>query len=96
MKKTILIVAVAIASLVFIVKSGLLGALFMLLLMGTIPGTHYVIPANIMLLMICATMCIILFYPTIRDVLRNIIDHHVQQTKIASNSPAVKRRLSRI
>lgn len=96
MKKIILVVIATILSLIISIKIGFLNALFMFFLVGTIPGTHIIIPANVMLLMICATMCIVLFYPTAKSILHIILNHHSEQAKYTSKTSLPKRRFSEI
>lgn len=78
------------------IETGLLNALFMFFLLGIIPGTEIVIPANIMLLMICATMCGLIFYTTGREVLRVILDRHAAAQKSTTKTHLPKQRFSEI
>lgn len=96
MKKGIIIVIAVIVSLMIAAKIGLFSALFMFFLVGIIPGTQIIIPANIMLLMISAVMCAILFYATARDILHMILDHHSEKPKKTATSHLPKQRFSEI
>lgn len=96
MKKVIFIISVVTLLSVIAVETGLLNALFMFFLVGIIPGTEIVIPANIMLLMICAAICGILFYSTGREVLRIILERYVVSQKSATKAHLPKHRFSEI
>lgn len=96
MKKIIYILIVAIFSIILAIETGLLEAFFMFFLLGIVPGTQIVIPANIMLLMISAVTCVILFYQTARNILRNILNRHTAQEKNINNSRLPKQRFSEI
>lgn len=96
MKKVIFIISALIFMCGLAVETGLFNALFMFFLLGIIPGTEIVIPANIMLLMICAAICGIVFYPTGREVLRIILDRHVATQKPTTKTHLPKRRFSEI
>ncbi|MDB5186882.1 MAG: hypothetical protein JWM07_354 [Candidatus Saccharibacteria bacterium] len=96
MKKIIYILIVAIFSFILASETGLFEALFMFFLLGIVPGTQIVIPANIMLLMISAVICIILFYQTARTILHNILSRHAIQQKSTNNSRLPKQRFSEI
>jgi type III secretory pathway component EscR len=97
MKKTIYITMVAILSFIIALETGFLNALLMLFLLGIIPGTEIVIPANIMLLIISALACAVLFYPTARNVLRLILDRYTtQQKELTTASRLPRRRFSEI
>jgi uncharacterized protein YacL len=96
MKKIVLTIITAILGLVISIKIGALNALCMFILVGTVPGTRLVIPANVMLLMISTVMCVVLFYPTARNILHIILNHRSEQVKETSRSPLPKRRFSEI
>jgi hypothetical protein len=96
MKKTILVIIATVASLVIATKTGLLSALFILMLTGMVPGTHIIIPANVMLILISAIMCAVLFYPTARDILRIILEKNAIDRKKSSAAHLPKRRFSEI
>lgn len=96
MNKVFLIVITAIFGLIVAIKIGLFNAIFMFLLVGIIPGTQIIIPANIMLLMISTIICALLFYPTARDILRIIIIRYSVQPMHSSKTHLPKRRFSEI
>lgn len=52
MRKNALIVCSTIVGLIILIKLGLIDALMFLILAGVVPGTHYVIPSKLMLLII--------------------------------------------
>ena len=47
---------------VLLIQTGAINALFMLIVAGSLPGTDYIIPANIMMLGSCSLICVVLFY----------------------------------
>jgi uncharacterized membrane protein len=96
MKKTILITILATICLIVAAKIGVFSALFMLFLAGIIPGTQIVIPANLMLLMISAVMCIVLFYSIVKDVIRMVIERHTTKSTTSRAPHLPKRRFSEI
>lgn len=96
MKKTIIIPVLVIFGLVIAVKSGALYALFMLFLIGIIPGTQIIIPANIMLLLTCGTMCAILFYTVAREIYHFLLVRHAQTSRQISATHLPKQRFSEI
>lgn len=96
MNKVFFIVSVIILTSVIAVDTGLLNALLMFILLGIIPGTEIVVPANIMLLMICAAICGIICYPTGREVLRIILDRHAAAQKSTTKTRLPKQRFSEI
>ena len=96
MKKIIVITITATIGLFIAAKIGLFNALFMLFLAGIIPGTQIVIPANIMLLIISAAMCVILFYSIAKDLVRMIVEHHVTKPEKSRAPHLPKQRFSEI
>lgn len=96
MKKIVFIISGVIFMSGIAVETGLLNALFMFFLLGIIPGTEIVIPANVMLLMICAVICGIVLYPTGREVLRVILDRHAAAQKSTIKTRLPKQRFSEI
>lgn len=96
MKKIIYITMVAILCLIFALETGFFNAFFMLFLLGIVPGTEIVIPANIMLLIISAVACAVLFYPATRNVLRIILDSHATQQKQTTTTHLPKQRFKKI
>lgn len=96
MQKTIYIVMIATLGFILALETGFLNALFMLFLLGIVPGTEIVIPANIMLLIISALACAVLFYPTARNILHIILDRHATQQKISTVSHLPKQRFKKI
>lgn len=96
MKKTILIISVIIIGLNIAIKSGTLNALIMFFLLGIIPGTDIAIPANIMLLMISATACAVLFYSTGRHILHVILDRYTVEREEKTSSNLSKHRFKKI
>lgn len=96
MNKIFLIVIVTILGIVAAAKIGLFNAVFMFFLAGIIPGTDIIVPANVMLLMISATICAILFFPTAREILRIILIRHLAQQNTGTKAHLPKRRFSEI
>jgi len=64
MKKVIFLSAALGMSWLLIVQSGVAFSLLLFLLSGTIPGTSFTVPANIMLLAIIAISCLVVFHVT--------------------------------
>lgn len=83
MKKTGFIVSGILIAVIVAAHIGLFNALFMFLLMGVIPGTEIVIPANVMLLIISTVTCAVIFYPAVKTILHAIME----RTSIGQNSP---------
>jgi hypothetical protein len=96
MKKTIIIPVAIILGLVVAIKSGALYALFMLFLIGIIPGTQIIIPANIMLLLTCGAMCAILFYSIAREIIHFIINRQAYTAQRTQKTHLPKQRFSEI
>lgn len=96
MKRIIYITIIAILGFILALETGLFSAFFMFFLLGVIPGTDIVIPANIMLLIISAATCALLFYSSARNVLRFILDTHAAQQKSTVNTHLPKQRFKKI
>jgi hypothetical protein len=96
MNKVFLTVIATILGIVTAAKIGLFNALFMFFLVGIVPGTDIIIPANVMLLMISTTICSILFFPTAREILRIILIRHFAQQNTGTKAHLPKRRFSEI
>jgi hypothetical protein len=96
MKKINFIVSIVTFLSVIAVETGFLNALFMFLLLGIIPGTEIVVPANVMLLMICTVICAILFYSTGREILHLMLSRHTSLQKPATKAHLPKQRFSEI
>lgn len=96
MKKTIFITIIVALGVVLAAKLGMFSAIFMFFLIGIIPGTQIIIPANIMLILISTTMCGILFYIIGRDVLHYLIVRHADVEKRGTKNHLPKQRFSEI
>lgn len=96
MKKIIYILIVAILGFILALETGLFNAFFMFILLGIIPGTEIVIPANVMLLLISALTCALLFYSSARSILRLILDSHAADQKNVNTSRLPKQRFKKI
>ncbi len=97
MKRIITICALALITIVVASKTGALESIALLLLIGAVPGTQLIIPANVMSLVMSALICFTVFYPFVQKTLRYILTMHAKQTpaKPRHISPATRRRLSR-
>lgn len=92
MKQTIFRLAMTAIVMAALIQSSAVNALFMFILAGSVPGTDYVVPANIMMLGYCTIICIVLFYSTAKDVLRAIFQYHLQSSVTTHHSSPAKRR----
>ena len=86
MKRNIFLAVVAAVGLEIAIKTNAAEALFMLFVAGVVPGTQYVIPANIMMLIMCAAISILLFRQAARDILRVILNRYAAQVNESSVS----------
>lgn len=96
MKKTIILTVVLIFCASIALKAGILSALLMFILLGVVPGTDIVIPANIMLLIMSAATGALLLYSTARSVLRIILDRHTAAQESPIDSRLPKHRFKKI
>lgn len=94
MNKTATIVSIMGICLLIAIKIDLFNALFMLFLVGVIPGTHIVIPANLMLLILTVTICLVLLALT-GEAIRSLMLSHFATSK-TTKSHLPKRRFSQI
>lgn len=96
MNKTIYILMMAIFGFILATKTGFFNAAFMFILVGVIPGTEIVIPANAMLLMISTVACAALVYPTARNLLPLILNRRDSHEKAAVGTHLPKQRFKKI
>jgi hypothetical protein len=96
MKQSAFRLTITILVIVALIQSGAVNALFMLFLAGTVPGTEYVIPANIMMLGYSTLMSIVIFYSFGRSILRAILDRHLHNFEDTSAHSPAKRRFKLI
>jgi hypothetical protein len=97
MKQIIFRLAVTAIIIFVLIQSGTVNALFMFVVAGILPGTNYVIPANIMMLAYCAVICAVLLYSTGKEVMHAVLNYHLQPTgNTASKSSPAKRRVKLI
>lgn len=68
-----------------LIQTGTINALFMFFVAGTIPGTDYVIPANVMMLAYCTIICAVLLYVTARDAILELFKRHIQPSNDSNN-----------
>jgi hypothetical protein len=94
MNKAATIVSIAGICLLIAIKIDLFNALFMLFLVGIIPGTHIVIPASVMLLILTTTICLVLLALT-GEAIRSLVVRHFAASK-TGKSHLPKRRFSQI
>ncbi|HEV7951934.1 MAG TPA: hypothetical protein VGO98_01020 [Candidatus Saccharimonadales bacterium] len=67
--------------IIALIQSGVINALFMFFIAGTLPGTDYVVPANIMMLAYCAMICAVALYAAARTTLHNLFTSYIQSSK---------------
>jgi hypothetical protein len=96
MKKTGFIVSGILIAVILAAHIGLFNALFMLLLMGVIPGTEIVIPANVMLLIISTVTCAVIFYPAVKTILHAVMERTSIGRNGATGSHLPKQRFTKI
>lgn len=85
MKQIIFRLALTAFIVVALIQTGTINALFMLFVAGTIPGTDYAIPANVMMLAYCAIICAILLYVTARDTIIELFKRYAQSSNDGNN-----------
>lgn len=87
MKKIIFLSVALGMSWLLIVQSGVAFSLLLFLLSGTIPGTSFTVPANIMLLAIVAITALVMFHATslsslaTKQTLKRRAPHHTRMPK---------------
>jgi hypothetical protein len=81
MKQIILRLSVTAILVSILIQSGVINALFMLFVAGTVPGTSYVVPANVMMLFYCTVICALLLYLTARDFLRTRLTRYLAASR---------------
>lgn len=88
MKQIIFRLLLTTSIVVALIQTGAINALFMLIVAGTLPGTEYIVPANIMMLIYCTLICAILLHVTARDFLRTRLAHYLTSTRDSNkNTP---------
>ncbi len=89
-KQLIFRLSLSAALMIILIQFGVVNALFMFFVAGTLPGTDYVVPAHVMMLAYCAVICVVVFYSFAKDMLRTIVDRHLPHHNHAT-SPAKRR-----
>lgn len=98
MKKIVLTIAIAYVCLVIAVKLDVFNAVFMFFLVGIIPGTQTVIPADVMLPILTTIICLVVLaiaYATAGEAIRTLLVRQVARMKTVKHH-LPKRRFSEI
>jgi uncharacterized protein YybS (DUF2232 family) len=96
MKKTLIWISTISLTLVILVKSGVLSALVIFLLVGAIPGTNHSVPPIIMLAVLAAIASVVAFRFTAVSLIRELRIHTRAQQKARQAERMPKRRFSQI
>lgn len=96
MKKHTIIPILAVISIIFIIKSGIIYSFAIFLLVGVVPGTTYVVPSNIMLLIISAIAWIVLLRFTAIEIFYTYAHKRSAKQHIERKKRMPQRRFSEI
>lgn len=96
MKKSVVVAGLICLGLIILIKSGVIDSLVLFLLVGIIPGTNYVVPSNIMLLVIFSIVWLLVVRFAAIEFFYFIKDRRTNNTKTNHKKRMPKRRYSQI
>lgn len=80
--------------LVVAIKNGLIGAAWMFLLVGAIPGTHASIPSGVMLILYGMVIWLVFCHRTAWLLVRSLITRHTIKRRTTPQTRSSRRRYS--
>jgi predicted membrane protein len=96
MKKTAILTIIAVASIFFLVQSGIANALLLFLLVGAIPGTQYSVPSNVMFLSISGLSWLIVLRFTVVEAFLAYVNRRTTKPALDHKKRMPRRRFSEI